>query len=74
MKKPAILEPQPGMIPQELKRHRQYVNWRTEEVKNIDTKVPYMPNGKHAKSNDPETWSDFDSVVQALTASFYKPI
>src|SRR5262249_1374879 len=27
------------------------------------TKVPYQPNGKRAKNNDPTTWSSYDDVI-----------
>lgn len=39
-------------IPQELTTRRQWMNWRMED----NTKVPYQPNGRRAKSNDIETW------------------
>jgi hypothetical protein len=43
----------------ELKEMRRWVNWRREVVKGRETKVPYMPSGRRAKSNDAATWSTF---------------
>lgn len=54
-------------IPDLLKGFRQWLVWRYEKRKGSKpTKVPYQTTGKHAKSNDPSTWSDFDSCVRAL--------
>ena len=45
-------------IPQELRDLKQWHNWR-----NIDgVKIPVQVNGANAKSNDPETWTDFDTA------------
>lgn len=41
----------------ELQEQRRWVCWRREVVKGKETKVPYMPSGRRAKSNDPTTWS-----------------
>jgi hypothetical protein len=43
----------------ELKQQRRWVNWRREVVKGKETKVPYQPNGRRAKTNDPSTWSTY---------------
>jgi len=53
-------------IPQELTNLRQWVVWRYEARDGQRTKVPYMPDGQHAKSNDPATWRDYQSCVDAL--------
>jgi primase-polymerase (primpol)-like protein len=36
-----------------------------DDGKPKSTKVPYQPDGKLAKSNDPRTWSDFDTAARA---------
>lgn len=47
-------------IPSELKRLKQWVCWVGAD------KIPKNPyTGNNAKSNDPDTWSDFDTAVQA---------
>jgi hypothetical protein len=52
-------------VPMELRARPQWVLWREEPRKDDPkkmTKPPYQPNGLHAKSNDPATWSLFDAV------------
>ena len=56
-------------IPQELKELKQWglfhLKYVPERKKN--TKIPINPyNGKAGKSNDPNTWSDFDTALKAL--------
>lgn len=56
-------------IPQELRNLKQWglfqLRWMPERKKN--TKLPINPfNGKAGKSNDPSTWSDFDTALKAL--------
>lgn len=47
-------------LPQELKEVAQWVCWVGEN------KIPKNPNtGKNAQSNNPSTWSDFDTAVAA---------
>jgi putative DNA primase/helicase len=53
-------------IPQELKERSQWVNWDTELREDKETKVPYRPNGLHAMSNTPQTWSGFETCLRAL--------
>jgi hypothetical protein len=43
-----------------------WVVWRWEKVKDKFTKVPYQPNGRKAKNNDPATWSTYSSVIAAV--------
>jgi len=47
----------------ELKQQKRWVCWRREVVKSKETKVPYMPSGRRAKSNDPNTWSTHAECV-----------
>src|SRR4051794_21365284 len=44
---------------------QRWVNWRNEQRGDDHlTKVPYQPNGRKAKANDPSTWST-RAVVEA---------
>jgi hypothetical protein len=62
-----MLKPIFESIPQELKNDPHWVNWRSVPRKDggKPTKPPYQPNGKLAESNNPETWSTFNSVKEA---------
>ena len=60
------------MIPNSLKALKNWVLWRYEARNGKQTKVPYQPSRKLAKSNNPGTWSAFDEV-QSL-ASHYSGI
>lgn len=65
-------------IPEEIKKHPNWILWKLEVKKNKDgkaevdpktgkpkkTKIPYQVNGKWAKSNDPKTWSFFETVKE----------
>ncbi|MBD5430970.1 MAG: DNA primase [Lactobacillus sp.] len=56
-------------IPEELKKLKQWglfhLKWVEERKKN--TKIPIDPNtGGAGKSNDPNTWSDFETALKAL--------
>ncbi len=48
-------------IPEELKAVNQWHCWKLSG----DTKIPCQVNGSAAKSNDPETWTDFQTAVDA---------
>jgi hypothetical protein len=53
-------------IPQELKELQQWVNWGFEERDGKSTKVPLNPRTKgKAQSNNPNTWTDFGTVLKA---------
>lgn len=50
-------------IPNEMKAAQRWVGWRLEER----GKVPYNPKSMgFAKSNDPSTWSDFDTAKSTM--------
>lgn len=52
-------------IPEELKAVRQWHCWR-----NVDgTKMPIQADGSSARSNDPSTWTDFETAVDC--SAFY---
>ena len=52
-------------IPQELKDIPHWVCWKAIERGGKETKPPFMPSRKFAKSDDPATWSTFDSLMAA---------
>jgi hypothetical protein len=50
-------------VPNELKKLKQWVCWRSVERDGRITKMPVNAmTGKPAKSNDPTTWTDFESA------------
>ncbi len=62
----------PENIPGELKRRRQWVNWRLEERDGDTTKVPYNPRrAAKASSTNPDTWSTFAAVFSAFERGVY---
>ncbi|EIJ41840.1 D5-like protein, partial [Beggiatoa alba B18LD] len=53
-------------IPKYLKERAQWVNWRYEERPNGKlSKVPFMPNGQPAKTNNANTLSPYETVQNA---------
>lgn len=52
-------------IPAALRDLRQWVLWKYESRNDKPTKIPYQPNGKFAKSDDPATWCDCGFAVMA---------
>jgi len=73
--KNTIVDFNPALIPAEMKDHKSWVCWRPEKLENGKiTKIPINPHkvitspimGEvNAKSNDPQTWADFDTAVDA---------
>ena len=59
----------------ELKAYNQFVLWRWEWKEDSEkwTKPPYQPSSAHAKSNDPTTWTSFDSAMSSISAISGKP-
>ncbi len=53
----------------ELQQQKRWVNWKLETVNDKLTKVPYQPNGRKAKSNDPSTWNTY-AVCMAVVSQF----
>jgi hypothetical protein len=43
-----------------------WVLWRWEKAGDKFTKVPYQPNGRKARNNDPKTWNSYDVVLKAV--------
>jgi len=52
-------------VPEELRILKQWILWRYDwSVKNgAWSKVPYQINGQNAASDNPDTWSTFDSIL-----------
>jgi hypothetical protein len=50
-------------VPDSLKKLPNWAVWRLEKRNGSSTKVPYSVNGGFAKSNDPSTWTTFESAV-----------
>lgn len=53
-------------FPAELIVLPQWVLWKLEERDGRRTKIPYQPNGMKAGSTSSETWSDFQTVMEAF--------
>jgi putative DNA primase/helicase len=69
--RPVYLSPVAEGIPEPLKVIPRWVLWKAEKRDGRWTKVPYKPNGDHAKSNDPTTWSTFEAVWDAYTGNVH---
>ena len=55
-------------VPQEMKGTRRWVLWKKAERDGRTTKIPVdAQTGMGAKSNDPNTWVDFDEAQEALS-------
>ena len=52
-------------IPLELQRHDRWVLWQSQPLGNRLAKVPVRPNKQFAAVNNPDHWSDFESVWDA---------
>ncbi len=60
---PFTLPVRPNAIPAELRARRQWVAWRWERRAEKWTKVPVNARtGKRAASNNPTTWTDFETA------------
>lgn len=60
-------------IPQELRHLNQWVCWKyvLKPGKSKPDKVPFSPYGGHAKTDDPSTWSNFDTAVKSYVQNGY---
>ncbi len=52
-------------IPQELQHHDRWVLWQSQTQGNRRAKVPVRPNKQFAAVNNPDHWTDFESVWDA---------
>lgn len=56
-------------IPKELKNRRQWVCYRTKKQEDKTAKFMISPvTGDFAKSNDPDTWTDYDSAFRYMVS------
>lgn len=53
-------------IPAELRERKSWVLWKLITRDGKPTKVPFQVSGSPAKSNDPTTWSDFETVCERV--------
>lgn len=53
-------------IPEDLKREKGWCLYKIIQREGKKTKLPLMPNGKPAKSNDKSTWHSYDDCIKAL--------
>ena len=53
-------------IPDELKREKHWCLYKIIQRDGKNTKLPLMPNGKPAKSNDKTTWFSYEACIAAL--------
>jgi len=53
------------IIPQQLRNLQQWVCWRLVEREGKPTKMPYTPAGTPASVSDPNTWTDFETALNA---------
>ncbi len=77
MLKPIVAAPTIALldtVPTFLKNRKQWLMWRYEKRSAKTTKVPYQPNGRHAKTNDPSTWSDFAICIESLRSGSFDGI
>jgi hypothetical protein len=63
--KPQAVAVQPELIPDALRRLRQWVDWRYDYRKDKWTKPLSQPNGECAESDNPNTWGTFDEALAA---------
>ena len=77
----AVVQRLETTLPEELRQRNQWVVWRLERRINKKTgearktKVLYQPgNGRHAKANDPATWSSFADACAAYLQGGYAGI
>lgn len=62
-------------IPQELKENASFCCWKMEKRSGKPTKIPYNPKtGRMAKTNEPKTFTDFNSAMKAYAMGGYDGI
>jgi len=72
MTTPARMDIHISSIPIELRNQSKWICWRWETRKGKLTKPPYdYKTNKYAKSNDPDTWGDFEAAYQAMKKAKY---
>ncbi|MDP6558262.1 MAG: hypothetical protein QGG71_26600, partial [Pirellulaceae bacterium] len=63
---PQNTDRQPELIPAKLRELTQWVVWKTVDKGGRPTKVPYQTSGYEAKSNDRDTWTEFNAAVAVV--------
>jgi len=63
---PGPILPAPEAIPPSLRALPRWVVWRFVERDGKLTKVPFQPNDRPAKANDPTTWATLEEALEAL--------
>lgn len=58
------------LVPDELKSHAQWLNWKVVSRSGKATKMPIQPNGTPASSTNPETWNEFADLNSNFYAGF----
>ena len=62
-------------IPKELKENASFCCWKKEKRAGKPTKIPYNPNtGCMAKTNDPRTFTDFNTAMKTFAMGGYDGI
>lgn len=61
-------------VPECLRTLRQWVLWKTIFRNGEPTKAPYQANGTSAKSNDPKTWTDFETAIARWSVGMWDGI
>jgi putative DNA primase/helicase len=61
-----VIEEHFNAFPEELRKELLWVNYRKVPRDGRVSKLPLQPDGSPAESNNPQTWSSFESVVAAL--------
>lgn len=54
-------------IPDELKKEKRWCLYKMIQRDGKNTKLPLMPNGKPAKSNDKATWYSYEDCMKVLS-------
>jgi putative DNA primase/helicase len=74
MTRPVPLTVRVEGIPEALRVERRWCLWRYELQGERPTKIPYQVSGRHAKSNDPATWTTFDAAYATYLRGGYDGI
>lgn len=66
---PETLKPNFGEMPEFLKQKAQWVLWKLDLRDGKWTKPPFSISGRHARTNDPATWSSFEEAKKVALAN-----
>src|SRR5262249_61954524 len=62
--RPQAIPVQAENIPEEIKSTIQWCTWKYTSRNGKRSKIPLQVDGTAAKSNDPKTWTDFETALQ----------